>query len=152
MSGDVVIRTATEADLAAILSVESACNSVTWTPDGFARELSDENSLGLIASSKDGTACAFVLSRCAADECSIHTIAVLPSCQRRGIGTQLVQALLLQAARRHCASVFLEVRGRNAGGRAFYAALGFAPCGTRKAYFSDDNDDAIVMNRSITSK
>jgi ribosomal-protein-alanine N-acetyltransferase len=151
MSGDVVIRTTTAVDLAAVLSIEAVCHSVTWTAEGFSRELSDDNSLGMIALPPDGSACGYVLSRCAADECSIHTIAVLPSCQRHGIGTLLIKALLAQAAKRHGKTVFLEVRSRNAGGVAFYAALGFAPCGTRKAYYGDDNDDAIIMSRLVPS-
>ena len=151
--GAVSIRpaAATAADLSAILSVEASSRTVSWSADGFKQELSDENSLGCVAFSADGTACGYVLSRCAADECTIHTIAVLPSCQRQGIGRKLMDAMAAQAVRRHCARLFLEVRSRNRGARAFYKALGFLPQGTRKAYYGDDGDDAIIMSRACNA-
>jgi ribosomal-protein-alanine N-acetyltransferase len=149
MSGETVLRPVSADDLPAILSVEASCRSVTWTPRGFAQDLSDKNLLGLVALSAGSTVCGYVLSRCAADECTVHTIAVLPSCRRRGIGTKLLQALIARASERRVATLFLEVRGKNAGAQAFYASLGFAPCGTRKAYYSDDNDDAVIMRRRL---
>lgn len=149
MSCETVIRPAFAADLLAILSVEASCRSVTWSSRGIAQELSDENTLGLVALATGGAVCGYALSRCAADECTVHTIAVLPSWRRRGIGTSLMHALIAQAAQRRIATLFLEVRGKNTGAQAFYAALGFAPCGTRKTYYADDNDDAIVMSHPL---
>jgi [ribosomal protein S18]-alanine N-acetyltransferase len=147
----VIIRPVIAADCSAILSVEASSRSVTWSADGFKQELSNENSLGCVASSADGTACGYILSRCSADECTIHTIAVLPSCQRQGLGRTLVETLVAQAAQRHCSTLFLEVRSRNRGAQAFYKALGFLPQGTRKAYYGDDGDDAIIMSRACNA-
>lgn len=149
MTGDTIIRPAVAGDLAAILSVEAACQSVTWSSEGFEQELSDENTLGLVAQAANGDVCGYVLARCAADECMVHTIAVLPFFRRHGIGVLLMKALMAQAALRRIAILFLEVRGKNMGAHAFYAALGFTPCGTRKAYYNDDNDDAFIMVRPL---
>jgi [ribosomal protein S18]-alanine N-acetyltransferase len=147
--GAVTIRPATSADLSAILSVEASSRSVSWTADGFKQELSEENTIGLIAQCDGGAACGYVLSRCAADECTVHTIAVIPSRQRQGIGRKLMDTMSAQAAQRcRCATLFLEVRSRNRGAIAFYEALGFLPQGTRKAYYADDGDDAIIMRRA----
>jgi ribosomal-protein-alanine N-acetyltransferase len=144
----VTVRPATLDDLSAILSVEASSRSVSWTADGFKQELSEENTIGLIAQCDGGAACGYVLSRCAADECTIHTIAVLPSCQRQGTGRQLMETMVAQAVKRQCTTLFLEVRSRNRGAIAFYKALGFLPQGTRKAYYGDDGDDAIIMRRA----
>lgn len=149
MTGDIKIRSAIANDLAAILSVEATCQSVTWSSDGFQQELSDENTLGLVAQAATGAVCGYVLARCAADECMVHTIAVLPFFRRHGIGVLLMKELMARAALRRIATLLLEVRGKNRGAQAFYAALGFAPCGTRKAYYNDDNDDAIIMARPL---
>jgi ribosomal-protein-alanine N-acetyltransferase len=149
MTGDAVIRTAIMEDLPAILSIEALCRSVTWSPDGFASELSDAHSLCLVSCAGDDRVCGYALSRCAADECTIHTIAILPSCQRQGIGRLLMRELLARAALLHIATLFLEVRSKNTGARAFYAALGFSSGETRRAYYNNDRDDAIIMSRLI---
>jgi ribosomal-protein-alanine N-acetyltransferase len=151
MIGDVTIRRAAADDLPAILSIEASSRSVTWSADGFQQELSDENALGLVAMAADGAACGHVLARRAADECTILTIAVLPSCQRQGIGRKLVEALAAQALQEHCVTLFLEVRSRNRGAQCFYKALGFLPRGVRRAYYSNDNDDAILMSRACNA-
>jgi ribosomal protein S18 acetylase RimI-like enzyme len=61
----------------------------------------------------------------------------------------LLKALSLQAEQRGIAAFFLEVRAANAGARAFYEALGFVPCGLRKAYYADDNDNAILLSGRV---
>jgi len=148
MSG-AILRPARVSDLSTILSVEAACRSVSWSHDNFLLELSDENALCLIAQTDEREVCGYILSRCAADECTIHTLGVLPTCRRQGVGTALVQALAEAAVRRNVATLFLEVRAQNTGARVFYATCGFARCGTRKAYYADDNDDAIIMTRVL---
>jgi ribosomal-protein-alanine N-acetyltransferase len=149
MSGDTVIRPAGAGDLPPILSLEAECKSVRWSLQGFTRELSDENSLSLVALGGNGELRGYVMARCAADECTVHTIAVLPSLRRLGIATLLMRALMTMAAQKGIATLFLEVRSRNTGAQAFYEALEFARQGMRKAYYSDDNDDAIVMTRIL---
>jgi [ribosomal protein S18]-alanine N-acetyltransferase len=148
-AGDVAVRSATAHDLSAILSIEASSKSVTWSAGGFEQELSDGNVLGVIAHTADGSACGYILGRCAADECTIHTVAVLPSFQRHGIGRTLVDAMIAKAVRRQCATLFLEVRSRNGSARAFYESLGFLRRGIRKAYYGDDGDDAIIMSRPL---
>jgi ribosomal-protein-alanine N-acetyltransferase len=149
MTDDTIIRSAVAGDLAAILSVEAACQSVTWSSESFQQELSDENTLGCVAQAANGTVCGYVLARCAADECMVHTIAVLPFFRRRSIGVLLMKELMARAVLRRIATLFLEVRGKNMGAQAFYTALGFTSCGARKAYYRDDDDDAIIMVRPL---
>jgi ribosomal-protein-alanine N-acetyltransferase len=149
MNRSTVVRPGHAEDLPAILSIEAQCGSVTWSPDGFHTTLSDENHVSLVATAPDNTVRGFILAQVAADECTVHTIGVLPSCQRHGIGTMLLNGLIMHAERLGCAMMFLEVRSKNTGAQSFYRCLGFASSGKRKGYYGDDNDDAILMSRPL---
>jgi len=75
----------------------------------------------------------------------VTTVAVDPDWHRNGVGTRLVLALCTAAAQRGCTGLTLEVRVSNTGAQALYRSFGFAPAGVRKNYYTETNEDAIVM-------
>lgn len=77
----------------------------------------------------------FVLSRLAADEAEILTIAVDPALRKTGIGGKLLAAHLAGLAAKRVKVLFLEVDQNNAAARALYARFGFEQVGERKAYY-----------------
>ena len=79
----------------------------------------------------------------------VQTMAVRPDRQGRGLGVQLLDALLAEAARRECTEIFLEVRADNAAARALYALRGFAEVAVRRRYYADGTD-ALVLRRGTS--
>jgi [ribosomal protein S18]-alanine N-acetyltransferase len=79
------------------------------------------------------------------DEVHIITIAVRQSHQRQGIGEQLLISSVDLAIQLHAEVVTLEVRPSNTGARALYNKYGFKEEGLRRRYYSDNNEDAIIM-------
>lgn len=80
-----------------------------------------------------------------AGEAHISTIAVRPEQRRRSFG-ELMLAHLLEDAARHGAHVAtLEVRVSNGAAQQLYLKYGFDKVGLRKAYYSDNNEDAFIM-------
>jgi [ribosomal protein S18]-alanine N-acetyltransferase len=79
-------------------------------------------------------------------EAEIHTIAVDPAHQRRGIGRELLGGLLA-VADAEGATVYLEVRTDNEAARALYEAEGFTIVGLRKRYYRPSGADAHTMRR-----
>ena len=75
----------------------------------------------------------------------ITTVAVDPDWHRNHIGTRLMLGLSTAAAQRGCTGLTLEVRVSNTGAQEMYRAFGFAPAGVRKNYYTETNEDAIVM-------
>ncbi|MEA3055465.1 MAG: [ribosomal protein S18]-alanine N-acetyltransferase [Actinomycetota bacterium] len=75
----------------------------------------------------------------------VTTIAVDPEWQRQHIGTRLLLALTNGAVDVGCTGLTLEVRVTNVGAQAMYREFGFAPAGIRKNYYTETNEDAIVM-------
>lgn len=79
------------------------------------------------------------------DEAHITLLAVHPDMQRRGLGTLLLWALLYRAHQRGMKRATLEVRVSNKGAIALYERFGFKTAGTRKKYYSDTGEDALVL-------
>jgi ribosomal-protein-alanine N-acetyltransferase len=79
------------------------------------------------------------------DEAHITTIGVDPDFRGRGLGELLLVALFDEAFRRHANWLTLEVRVSNTAAQALYHKYGFHEQGRRKRYYSDNNEDALIM-------
>ncbi|MGH6838596.1 MAG: GNAT family N-acetyltransferase [Methylocella sp.] len=94
----------------------------------------------------------FVLSRVAAGEAEILTIAVAPEWRRRGIATSLLTPHMAELAAIRVDRLFLEVDAENSAALALYANFGFAQVGERKAYCRTGGGHlagALVMRRDL---
>ena len=83
------------------------------------------------------------------DEAHISTIASHPHWRRCGIGELLLLAMIDGAAENGANGVTLEVRVSNAGAQALYRKYGFEITGMRKRYYSDNNEDALIMTTPL---
>jgi [ribosomal protein S18]-alanine N-acetyltransferase len=80
----------------------------------------------------------------------VQTIGVTSGNQRKGIGTELLLAMLGEARKRGATQVDLEVRADNAVAIALYEKHGFESLGVRRGYYQPSGADALVMRRSAT--
>ena len=88
------------------------------------------------------------MARVAADEAEMLTFAVLPGQRRQGVGTALLDAVMLTAAARGALTMVLEVSAENAPARALYGRAGFAAVGRRAAYYGQ-RADAIILRAAL---
>ncbi len=79
------------------------------------------------------------------DEAHVTTFAVLPEWRRRGVGARLMLVLMQVARDLNASIVTLEVRLSNHAARGLYGRFGFKPVGIRPRYYSDNNEDALIM-------
>jgi [ribosomal protein S18]-alanine N-acetyltransferase len=94
----------------------------------------------------------FVLSRMAADEAEILTIAVSRRRRGAGLGKRLLQAHLGRLAGLGIRRLFLEVDEGNAAARALYDRLGFEEVGRRNGYYRKPDGSAataLVLKREL---
>lgn len=101
---------------------------------------------------KDENLAGFVLSRVAAGEAEILTLAVAPEWRRRGIASNLLAPHISGLAAIQVTRLFLEVGAENTAARALYANFGFAEVGERKAYYRTGGAEmagALVMRRDL---
>lgn len=100
-----------------------------------------------------GDARAFALARVIADEAELLTIATVPAHRRQGLARACMADWEAAARQRGATRAFLEVASDNVAAHALYLALGYTPCGHRKAYYKRNDGstaDAIVMEKDLT--
>ncbi|MCD6322572.1 MAG: ribosomal protein S18-alanine N-acetyltransferase, partial [Clostridiales bacterium] len=76
-------------------------------------------------------------------------IAVKEDYRRQGIGQDMLKILFDLAKELNVKTMMLEVRESNDGAIAMYEKAGFIKVGRRKKYYSDNLEDAIVMNKDL---
>lgn len=79
------------------------------------------------------------------DEAHISTLAVRPEYRRQGIGELLLIGLIDWARTVNASLMTLEVRLSNLSAQSLYRKYGFETVGLRKAYYSDNGEDALIM-------
>jgi ribosomal-protein-alanine N-acetyltransferase len=141
-----VLRPMREADLRQVLHIERRSFTIPWSEATF-RGLLRRQSAALIVAERAGKVVGYAVLWFAADEAELGDMAVLPEARRRGLGRWLLDAALAEAARRGAERVYLEVRASNAAARSLYEGAGFETAGVRPGYYSEPEEDAILMTR-----
>jgi ribosomal-protein-alanine N-acetyltransferase len=78
-------------------------------------------------------------------EAHIVTVAVREAYRRMGVGERLLIAAIEQAMAYDQEVVTLEVRASNQAAQRLYEKYGFAHVGRRVKYYTDNNEDAVIM-------
>jgi ribosomal-protein-alanine N-acetyltransferase len=139
------------ADLDVVHRIASACFPVPWTREEFEKELSrDYSVLRVLRPSLGEPVCAFANYWHIGDEIQLMNVATLPDTRRAGHASALLTDLLQQARDRSAALVTLEVRRSNDAARALYRKFGFVAQGIRQRYYSDNGEDAVVMQLALS--
>ncbi len=153
MQAPVVIRPATMEDAAAIAGLHAGAFAHPWTVLTIESMLA-ERIVGADVAEQRGRVIGFVITRTAADEAEILSIAVEPGRRGRGVGAKLVEARCEALALRRITKVFLEVEDGNAPALALYRRLGFVEIGRRVGYYrtaEGGRQDAVTMRRDLVS-
>jgi ribosomal-protein-alanine N-acetyltransferase len=95
----------------------------------------------------------FAVSRMAADEAEILSIAVASSHRGRGLSRNLLLTHLGHLAGRGVRTIFLEVEENNQPARQLYDRTGFAVVGRRERYYREPSGEqlnAVLMRRDLS--
>lgn len=132
-------------DLVAVGAVERASFSAGWPKTAFQHELTNNAVARYLVLERAGTVVGFAGLWIMLDEAHIVTVAILPRERRRGYARRLVLALLDLAVEEGMTSATLECRVSNDAARALYRDFGFHEVGSRKRYYADNGEDAVIM-------
>lgn len=94
----------------------------------------------------------FVAGQNTGDTCELDSIAVVPAHRRSGIATDLLAALIAWARQHGSSKVQLEVRSANCSAIKFYENAGFLRYGLRPRYYSNPEDDALLMTLPLAPR
>jgi ribosomal-protein-alanine N-acetyltransferase len=123
-----------------------------WSAEEFERLLIEHNVVADRAMSVTRLA-GFVISRLAADQAEILSIAVAAPYRGRGLARKLLVVHMRRLVEYGTNSLFLEVDERNVPARRLYAGLGFGEVGRRESYYRDAGQEAgtaLVLRRDLT--
>jgi ribosomal-protein-alanine N-acetyltransferase len=137
-----------ERDLDGVLDVEAESFTNPWTRQMYAWELQNRSVCHIYVvrmhECEVAGFCAFWL---VLDEIHINNVALRPQFRGRGIGTALLRHVLAEARRLGARRATLEVRASNEAARRLYERLGFYVAATRRDYYTNPVEDALILWR-----
>ena len=137
-----------EADLDGVLRVEAESFTNPWTREMYAWELQNRSVCHIyVVRTDDCPVAAFCAFWLVFDEIHINNVAVLPQFRGQGVGTTLMQHVLVESRRLGARRATLEVRASNDAALRLYERLGFYVAATRKHYYSNPVEDALILWR-----
>jgi ribosomal-protein-alanine N-acetyltransferase len=148
MIAELAIRHLVYSDLPQVVALERRSFASPWSLPMFVLELSKPSGICLVAANRQALGGYLI---CARYDRAWHlmNIAVDPHRRHRGIARALIDGMLARAG--EDADYTLEVRVSNEPAIALYNSYGFRNVGTRRRYYADTGEDAIVMWRAVGS-
>lgn len=144
----VEIRPMRVEDLPAVLEIEARSLPRPWPPGALRHEIEANPQAAYFVArprSDAGRVVGYAGLWMQVDEAHISMIAVDPRLQRRGVGEQLLLRLADHALAAGAERLTLEVRASNRAAQELYARYGFDVVGRRERYYSDNDEDALIM-------
>jgi ribosomal-protein-alanine N-acetyltransferase len=132
-------------DLPAVHVIERESFSTPWPAHAYQHELEQNRLAHYIVARWGDEIVGFAGMWLLVDEAHVTTFATRRTWRRHGVGERLLLALLDLAAARGAHEATLEVRPSNVPARRLYEKYGFKVVGLRPRYYSDDNEDALIM-------
>ena len=150
--GAAAIEPASLRDAPALARIHGASFHRGWGEGEFERMLTERNTL--VHRLRMGRKIVgFSVSRMAADEAEILSIAVAQSHRGRGLSGNLLLTHLGHLAGRGVRRVFLEVEENNQPARRLYERAGFSVVGRRERYYPQPGGEplnALLMRRDLS--
>jgi ribosomal-protein-alanine N-acetyltransferase len=134
-------------DATAIAALHAASFQRGWGEDEFHRLLIDRAVVAHRAMI-GRTMVGFILSRTAAGEAEILSVAIAPAWRGRGFARPLLDLHLRRLAGLGVRAVFLEVDEHNEPACRLYRNAGFSEVGVRKGYYQE-GASALVLRRDL---
>ena len=143
---DVTVGLATINDISAIAEIEKQCFSTPWSENSI-RESMVAGTV-FYAARTDNTVCGYMGLSKIAGEGYVTNVAVLPAFRRRGIGKKILD-FAINDSHDELEFISLEVRTSNAAAISLYKSFGFEVCGTRKRFYTNPTEDALIMTKKF---
>lgn len=128
-----------------VLEIEQLSFTTPWSQQAFTYEILSNNFAYYLVALEESKVVGYAGIWLVMDEAHITNVAVHPKYRGRSIGETLMLEMVRQAVIRGTVRMTLEVRPSNKAARELYNKLGFEEKGLRKKYYTDTNEDAIIM-------
>jgi [ribosomal protein S18]-alanine N-acetyltransferase len=146
MTEPLTIRRLAYSDLPQVIAIERRAFPTPWSLAMFVLELSKPSGICLAALRGDRIVGYLICSRYD-NVWHLMNVAVDERFRREHIATALLDELFATADGPN-EQYTLEVRQSNGGAIALYERFGFQPAGSRRGYYHDNKEDALIMWRT----
>lgn len=137
-----------EEHLSGVFAIELECFSQPWSLAALQETFRQSYTYFFVAVDKKMSSVAgYIGFYVAAEQGFVLNIAVLPKYRRKGIARRLLGIAVDLAKDKNVESLSLEVRASNVPAITLYGSLGFEKVGVRRFYYSQPEEDAVVMTR-----
>ena len=135
-----------KADVDSVMLIEEkAYGEHHWSKDSFYGELSNDLAHYYSAFDMNENLVGYAGTWQVLDEAHITTLAVAPEFKRKKIGEALLIKSIKDCYKNEIKYVTLEVRVSNDAAIKLYEKYGFKSLGSRKGYYQNNNEDALIM-------
>ncbi len=141
----IVITPMLDSDIAQVLRIEELCCSTAWPQNAFFNEVKQNKLAHYFVGRVGNEIVAYGGIWVILEDSHITTIAVHPRFQGKKYGETVLLHLLDQAIGYGASWMTLEVRESNDVAQNLYRKYGFTVVSTRRAYYSDNSENALVM-------
>lgn len=142
---ELVFRKMTLDDLPDVMKIEQDAFATPWTEEAFRNELTNNMFAQYMAMEYKGQVIGYTGMWIIVDEAHITNIAILSPYRGLGLGKLLMHEVQRTASFLGAVRMTLEVRESNEIAQRLYRQFGFVNAGVRPRYYSDNNEDAIIM-------
>jgi len=138
----------TRSDLDAVLEIERSSFEQPYSREILAQELKIKAAHMRVATYRRKVI-GYIDFWLVHDEMELISIAVSPDFKRRGVGEGLMHEMIRFAYQNEARFIYLDVRRSNEPAQQLYEKFGFAKAGVRRRYYSDNQEDAIIMKKVL---
>lgn len=131
-------------DVPMVMQIERECFATPWHESAYLTEITNRSAFYIVACI-DSEVVGFAGMWIIMDESHITTLGVARDQRGKKIGELLLVSLLDEAIKRGANRATLEVRGSNEIAQNLYRKYDFIPAAIRRAYYTDNYEDAAVM-------
>lgn len=150
--GEMRIRSMEEKDLPQIMAIERACFPTPWAQQSYLNELRANDYARYFCLENDSEIIGYMGLWFILEEGHITNIAIHPKYQGQGLGELLIRSVIQLMVPEGMERMTLEVRASNYVARSLYEKIGFINAGIRKGYYTDNNEDAVIMWLELTGR
>ena len=143
---EIFISKMTKDDIDDVVAIEvEAYGKHHWSKSSFYDEMSNNLAKYYVAKVSNGEIVGYAGTWHIIDEGHITTIAVKNEYLRNHIGEAIIHRIIEDCYQNGVKYLTLEVRVSNIPAIKLYEKYGFQSLGTRKGYYQDNNEDALIM-------
>lgn len=142
---ELVIRKMELGDIDGVLKVESETFSDPWPEDIFYQEVIVNDHAHYFVAELDEKIVGYAGFWAVIGDAQITNVAIVPRYRGYKMGEKLFAYTCQQALKLGVKRLSLEVRKSNEVAQKMYRKFGLVPGGIREKYYTDNQEDAIVM-------